>query len=1397
MFRAGDPAPPRLRSVEVARGRAGYGFTLSGQAPCVLSCVLRGSPADLVGLRAGDQILAVNEINVKKASHEDVVKLIGKCSGVLHMVIAEGGGHLESCSSDEEFGFYEGKGWLKPKLDSKALGINRAERVVEEMQSGGIFNMIFENPGLRASSSEPLKLKQRSLSESAAGRCDLACESASHPHPSLPSKEETPKAGNHGSAFGAGLEAPEDFGLDASILNVAMVVGYLGSIELPSAGCSLESDSVQAIRGCLRRLRAEQKIHSLVTMKVMHDCVQLCTDKAAVLARYPAERLAFSAVCPDDRRFFGLVTMQAGDDGSLAQEEDGTLRTSCHVFMVDPDLFSHKIHQGIARRFGFECTADPDTNGCLEFPASSLPVLQFISVLYRDMGELIEGVRARAFADGDADAHQNTSTSSNSDSGIGNFSPEDRSSRVLVVDLGAASSRHGPGGGAWEGTGGRGPQPWTAPWNGAFCLDPEGAPFEAAPQADRCRDLGKHLGPAPHVEGPPGPLRCPVPPSRRGAVGPGGGSSQRWLPVHVLRQWQCGHVSDQESYTDSTDGWSSVNCGTLPPPMSKIPADRYRVEGSPAQPPPSTQRRDWARKALGVQNIFGPHRSVRKTKEDKKGSKFGRGIGLVTPAPRASSRRSFGRSRRLSITRSLDDLESATVSDGELTGADLKDCVSNHSLSSNASLPSVQSCRRLRERRVASWAVSFERLLQDPLGVRYFSDFLRKEFSEENILFWQACEYFNHVPAHDKKELSYRAREIFSKFLSSKATTPVNIDSQAQLADDILNAPHPDMFKEQQLQIFNLMKFDSYTRFLKSPLYQECILAEVEGRPLPDAQQVPSSPASKHSASSDHSNTSTPKKLSGKSKSGRSLNEELGDEDSERKRKGAFFSWSRTRSTGRSQKKKDHGDRPNDALHANGGLGRRESQGSVSSAGSLDLPEACRTLAPERDKPAKHCSIQLPDGTACVVLVRAGLSIKDVLAGLCERHGINGAAVDLFLAGGDKPLVLHQDSSILESRDLRLEKRTLFRLDLVPINRSVGLKAKPSKPVTEVLRPVAAKYGLRLNELVARLSGEKEPLDLGAPISSLDGQRVILEEKDPSRGKVSTDKQRSAPVRQSTAVNTSSRNHSATGEERTLGKSNSIKIKGENGKNAREPRLSKREESIAKIGKKKYQKINLDEAEEFFELISKAQSSRADDQRGLLRKEDLVLPEFLRLPPSPPGLAPSPSAAAKAFDPRPVPGHGEERAPLPRESPASSPGSGDSLPLGAPGPQPAAQEVEVGSVQTEEGEHVADLTLTGEGDISSPNSTFLPPPPAPRDAAAPPRPAGRARGRRHPPVSAVADVDRVTGVPSGPAGSIPGVRTAPWRPRASGAPTLACPTPSPVPGGTAKPKASPHHATFV
>lgn len=39
-------------------------------------------------------------------------------------------------------------------------------------------------------------------------------------------------------------------------------------------------------------------------------------------------------------------------------------------------------------------------------------------------------------------------------------------------------------------------------------------------------------------------------------------------------------------------------------------------------------------------------------------------------------------------------------------------------------------------------------------------------------------------------------------------------------------------------QIFKLMKMDSYRRFVRSPLYQRCTLASVEGKLLPQAART-------------------------------------------------------------------------------------------------------------------------------------------------------------------------------------------------------------------------------------------------------------------------------------------------------------------------------------------------------------------------------------------------------------------------------------------------------------------------------------------------------------------------------------------------------------------------------
>ncbi|KAM6909282.1 regulator of G-protein signaling 12 isoform 2-T2 [Xenentodon cancila] len=673
--------------------------------------------------------------------------------------------------------------------------------------------------------------------------------------------------------------------------------------------------------------------------------------------------------------------------------------------------------------------------------------------------------------------------------------------------------------------------------------------------------------------------------------------------------------------------------------------------------------------------------------------------------------------KRLSFKRSWKFNTSAASSDGDYSGIQLQGCCSQNSLNSNGSLPGPGSIRGLPEQRVASWASCFERFLQDPVGVRYFSEFLKKEFSEENILFWQACECFSHVPATDKKQLSQRAGEIYNSFLSSKATMPVNIDSQAQLADDVLTSPRPDMFKTQQLQIFNLMKFDSYSRFLKSSLYQECLRAEEDGQPLPDPYQIPCSPApSKHSASSDRSTLSTPKKEARKQRSGRSPNEDSRDESADKKR-GIFFSWSRNRSFGKGPKKKDIGDIN---LEYWGSNGRRESQGSLSSSASLEIPPSASGSKLEADnrhsvgvweRSSKPCSVLLPDGSCSSISLRPGSSIREVLQDLCHNISVNIAAVDLFLVGGEKPLVLDQDCMTLSSRDLRLEKRTLFRLDLVPINRSVGLKAKPTKPVTEVLRPVVAKYGLHLGDLVAKISGETEPLDLGAPISTLDGLRVVLEHADVCSGK---DKSKSSSLK----GHPPSRSFSAAGDERATPKDFTVRASGP--------------DSAFPGAKIKQKKINIDEAEEFFELLSRAQSTRANDQRGLLNKDDLVLPDFLRLTPTPSScaasfdLACSTPASLKQSRENGITQRGSLTSALRSESldsSLSSSANGHSRRCLLPPPRhptfgthlspiPRPSETRPSLRTVEEDAH-ADLTLVGEGDINSPNSTLLPPSPSP------------------------------------------------------------------------------------
>ncbi|XP_064336199.1 regulator of G-protein signaling 14 isoform X1 [Camelus dromedarius] len=523
------------------------------------------------------------------------------------------------------------------------------------------------------------------------------------------------------------------------------------------------------------------------------------------------------------------------------------------------------------------------------------------------------------------------------------------------------------------------------------------------------------------------------------------------------------------------------------------------------------------------------------------------------------------------------------VSDGELSstagpqgqGEGRGSSLSIHSLPSGPSSPFPSE-----EQPVASWGLSFERLLQDPLGLAYFTEFLKKEFSAENVTFWKACERFQQIPASDTQQLAQEARNIYQEFLSSQALSPVNIDRQAWLGEEVLAEPRPDMFREQQLQIFNLMKFDSYARFVKSPLYRECLLAEAEGRPLRE-------PGSARLGSPD----ATRKKP--KLKPGKSLPlgvEELGQLPPAEGPGGRPLRKSFRRELG--------GSAANSL--------RRESQGSLNSSASLDLgflafasskSESHRkslgsSEGESESRPGKYCCVYLPDGTASLALARPGLSIRGMLAGICEKRGLSLPDIKVYLVGNEqKALVLDQDCTVLADQEVRLENRITFdvrvpyRLELAALERVVRISAKPTKQLQEALQPILAKHGLSPQQVALHRPGEKQPLDLGKLVSSVAAQRLVLDTlpgvKIPEAGDT-------PPCR------------SQGGQPRIQDKA------------ADHPSLPLN--SLAQAPSSITGKRQTCDIEGLVELLNRVQSSGAHDQRGLLRKEDLVLPEFLQLP---------------------------------------------------------------------------------------------------------------------------------------------------------------------------------------
>ncbi|XP_044765816.1 regulator of G-protein signaling 17 [Coccinella septempunctata] len=123
---------------------------------------------------------------------------------------------------------------------------------------------------------------------------------------------------------------------------------------------------------------------------------------------------------------------------------------------------------------------------------------------------------------------------------------------------------------------------------------------------------------------------------------------------------------------------------------------------------------------------------------------------------------------------------------------------------------------------IRSWGHSFDKLMRSSAGRKLFRDFLRMEYSEENILFWLACEELKKE--ENPEVVEEMARIIYEDYISILSPKEVSLDAQVrEVVNRNMVKPTPHTFDEAQFQIYTLMHRDSYPRFVNSALYRSLV----------------------------------------------------------------------------------------------------------------------------------------------------------------------------------------------------------------------------------------------------------------------------------------------------------------------------------------------------------------------------------------------------------------------------------------------------------------------------------------------------------------------------------------------------------------------------------------------
>ncbi|KAK0157788.1 hypothetical protein PV328_011480 [Microctonus aethiopoides] len=1101
-----------VRAVELSRGTKGFGFTISGQQPCILSCIVGGSPAEIVGLRAGDYLVAVNGHNVGKAPHDDVVRLINNSRGVLRLQIAE---NYYSDSSDEE-GLNASRS--KPKYSHKTRNNNtngqtttttittttvqssialtatttiteplqcRIAKVVRDLQTGAMFdgnnisinnNIINDNNNiddLRAIT-KSTKLPQSKMQCAQNGNCHRwnLTNTLSMPPPPLSYKRDTEKIVHR------------------------TVVGYLGTIDIPNQ--LHPSTMMQVLRKCIKRLKTEKRNPITVLLTIHVANIKLTNSNNKIIAEYPSYRIVFcNSFSEMDKQYFGIVTKSARDS------DNDIVSNSCHVFTIYYKLIDHNVHLSTCNIFDFTCTKTSELNVCQEFPDSCNSLIGAIQTLY--ITDTTESDSGLAF--GDARRHRDTVSpqpsniststahSSNSDSGIGfkdeygsqsdrniniDYQPQQQHQKIYPPSLHPRALLSVSGNNLTNDNSNTNnttmrlavratPDNWLE--NSRADEIQNDDVLLSNESTNMCLGVDERISGRIESENESRAsssgdgITCPVTSAH---------NTQPFLP-------QPPFLNNNNSITEDQDENESVGSLLF---ARTIAGMFHGVNDEP----------ELLRNIIMMGNN---NDDVGDIADDNDEMKM---CNKLSP-------KVFNISK--SLVHSLEDLKSDNDSNAVLLNSftgksdggtrpwgSLQEIRNVSGFESDCMLyDSTESCNKTDiGTGVHTWSLGFEKLLKDPKGLQTFAEFLKKEFSHENIYFWAACErYKNNDDATCRRRLAW---QIYQRHLSTTANEPVNVDSHAagQITQELLNHAPVNLFLQAQKQVFNLMKFDSYPRFLRSDLYRHCLET---GNVIVNNDDcdlaLTNSPSVKLKKSHSDAEDRCRKSILPWNRKNRSKSKDRGEtEYNKTPNRGETIYKSFT-----SIKRDNEGNNNDDNTSisssrsslASWDLALRQSFTKHSSA-SYDGHNEKKEV---QTKCSGLCRVILPDGSTTVVPTSQSDCIKDVVNRLLDKRALRYNNYDVLILATDEMVNLKYSSCVLAGQEVEVVPTKVLKVDL-PSRRIITVVAHKGRILKDVLRPLLNKYGFKL-ELIT-IWGDGHPVSLEIPAINAPTRLVLTSNSD-------------------------------------------------------------------------------------------------------------------------------------------------------------------------------------------------------------------------------------------------------------------------------------------------------------